>query len=581
MSNDALLDKFYKSFCGNMLFFTCHIPPFTKDSGKNKVTAFWTGFAKYGTKSFPVIPDDCNADDFVPLTKEFYRKHLNGELGVAVIPVFNTPDKKNVCYHAAIDIDVAVNFTWFVNCLQRAGLNFVPTLSKSGGLHIYFIFAEAEPADNVIKTLKRIVETFGIDRLFTNGRDRSKVEIFPKSPAVIPGEKNSNGLLLPFFDTAHKSVQTLLTAEGTLLGLAKAIPVIESRWTSLRELNAVLDGLPYSDAPYCIQMVLLNGVLAENDGRNTFLFSAAIYLKKKYKDAFKDALQEMNDCLEAPLGQGDINNIYTSVTRKGYDNYSCKKSPCADYCDKKLCALREYGIGRHRNNRFTGADCWGELSKVMAEEPYYLWEVRINPDDEFKTVRVDSVDDLQNQSVMQKRCWRDLNWAPFRVKDNDWTATVNKAMEGIEERLIEIPKETDTTEMGMLRGLFMRYLTHKQIQNGQPYMVQLGQVYRADGAYYFVTKGVMDFLRFEKFSLNKINLHEQLKTYGCYNGELKYTTAKGEEKIIKCWKKDEDAELLEMDAFYEDVYDGDADIVRNIKLAKKQDEGGSGAGVKF
>jgi hypothetical protein len=131
----------------------------------------------------------------------------------------------------------------------------------------------------------------------------------------------------------------------------------------LEEINSVLDRLPYGDAPYCVQMILLTGALAENDGRNNFLFSAAVYLKKKYEDGFKNILEEMNGCLEVPLEQRDVDSIYTSVITHGYDNYFCKKSPCADYCDKKLCSLREYGIGRQRNNCFTGADYWGELSK--------------------------------------------------------------------------------------------------------------------------------------------------------------------------------------------------------------------------
>jgi hypothetical protein len=352
-------------------------------------------------------------------------------------------------------------------------------------------------------------------------------------------------------------------------------------FTSVKELNSIIDVLPYGDAPYCVQMVLLTGALAENDGRNNFLFSAAIYLKKKYEEGFKDALQEMNDCLEAPLEQKDIDNIYTSVTTNGYDNYSCKRSPCADYCDRKICALREYGVGKQRNNRFTGADCLGELSKVMAEEPYYRWEVRINPDDEFKAVRVDSVDDLQNQSVMQKRCWRDLNWAPFRVKDNDWIATVNKAMVGIEEREIPIPEGTDTTEMGELRGLFTQYLIRRRAQNGMPCMVAVDQVYYAEGEYYFTTRSVLAFMRYEKFSLGKINLREQLIAYGCSEAELRYKNAQGIEKIIPCWKKPEDEELLETAAFYDDVHDADMEILQSVKPKKEQAEGGSDEGVKF
>jgi hypothetical protein len=112
-------------------------------------------------------------------------------------------------------------------------------------------------------------------------------------------------------------------------------------------------------------------------------------------------------------------------------------------------------------------------------------------------------------------------------------------------------------------------------------MVKLGQVYYADGAYFFETKGIMDFLRFEKFSLGKINLREWLIAYGCTDGELKYKTVKGEEKVLECWKKPDDAELQEMDAFYEDVYDGDADIVSKINLSKEEKEEDKSEDVKF
>jgi hypothetical protein len=173
---------------------------------------------------------------------------------------------------------------------------------------------------------------------------------------------------------------------------------------------------------------------------------------------------------------------------------------------------------------------------------------------------------------MQKLCWRYLNWAPFKVKDNDWVATINKAMVGIEERTTVIPKETDTSVTGELHNLFLQYLTHSQIQNGQPYMIRNKLVYHADGVYYFTTEGIMAFLRFEKFSLGKINLHAQLKAYGCTDGELRYGTPRGEERTVKCWIKNDDEELLEMSVFYEDVYDGDADVIRKAKLNKEESD---------
>jgi hypothetical protein len=569
MSESRTLKVFYSIFKGNESFFVKHQAPFTETEGKLK--ASWCGFAVYNKHNPP--PDGGETGDYIPVTLEHYREHLNGGDGLAIAPLMNTADKRNVCFYGVIDIDVYnVNFAWLVRRLYKSGFKFSAFLSKSGGLHIYFFFVDAEPGDKVIKTLKRVTEAFGLDRLFVNGKNKSKVEIFPKQAVFVPGDSAANCLFLPFYNAANKDGcrTKMLTAEGKTVGIIKALPMIEGMFTSVKEVNAVLDELPYSDAPYCIQVILLAGALEEGDGRNNFLFAAAIYLKKKYKGDFYEALSGMNDCLEAPLEKKDVDSVYKSVTEKGYDRFSCTKPPCSEYCDKTLCAKREFCQGKERGNHFTGAYCWGALSKVMAKDPYYQWEVRIKPDGEFKTVRIDSVDDLQNQATVQKRCWRDLNWAPFTVKMNDWIAIVNEAMEGIEERRIEVPQETDTTMMSALRVSFVRYLTHKQIQNGQPYMVRLGQVYHADGAYYFITKGLVDFLQTERFTLGRVNLREQLISYGCSEGEVKYKTSKGEERVVKCWKKADDPELLEMDVFYEDIYDGDADILQKNKSDKPE-----------
>jgi hypothetical protein len=578
MLDDKVFDWFCAAFKGNTGFFVKHQAPFIEKEGKLKASR--CGFAVYNKQNPP--PEGKEDGELIPVTKELYREHLNGGDGLAIAPLTNTKEKKNVCFYAAIDIDVYdVNFTRLVNKLYHAGLKFAAFLSKSGGLHIYFFFKYPEPGDKAIEALERIVAVYGLRKLFVNKDSKSKVEIFPKQKTFIPGNGVVNCLFLPFYNAANGGRQKLLTAEGKLVGIVKAPSIIKNMYTSVKEINGALDELLYGDAPYCVQMILLTGVLAENDGRNNFLFSAAIYLKKKYKEDFKEYLREMNDCLEAPLERRDIDSIYTSVTTKGYDKYSCKKSPCADYCDKKLCAAREYGVGKQRDNHFTGADCWGELTKVMAKEPYYLWQVRVNPDDEFKPVRVDSVKDLRNQTAMQECCWRHLNWAPFRVKDNDWVATVNKAMEGIADREVPVPKGTDTTEEGGLHDLFVQYLTHRQAPNGMPTMVQFGKVYHAEGVYYFTTKGIVDFLRFEKFSLGKINLHESLAEYGCAYGELPYRNIKGEEKVIECWTKPDDEELLRMNAFYEDVYAEGERIMREIEPDEARKGGGNGDDTKF
>jgi hypothetical protein len=110
--------------------------------------------------------------------------------------------------------------------------------------------------------------------------------------------------------------------------------------------------------------------------------------------------------------------------------------------------------------------------------------------------------------------------------------------------------------------------------------VRLLSVYHADGTYYFSTEGLKRFLDAERFSLRGYNLYNHLKMYGCSEGELKYVTPKGEERIIRCWKKPDDAELLEMTTFYEDIYDGDEDSIQKNPLTKEEKESSSD-GVKF
>jgi len=576
MSDDSTLTAFYRIFQGNSSFYIHHQAPFTKEG--NKMKASWCGFAKYGSKSFPDIPSSCSEGDYVPLTKEQYREHLNGGNGLSVVPLCNTPDKKNVCYFAVIDIDVyGVNFTWLVKRLYSVGFKFAAFLSKSGGLHLYFLFSKAEPAKEVIETLTKIVQLFGLNKLYVNEKNKSKVEIFPKQAVFVQGDKQANGIFLPFYNAANKNgnkcVNKMLNTEGKLVGIEKAIPLIGDMFTSLKEMEEVLKSLPYGDAPYCIQMILLTGALAENDGRNNFLFSAGIYLKKKYKENFFDRFEDMNKCLEVPLEDRDVVTIYNSVTdqTKNYDSYFCKKSPCSDYCDKGLCKQREFGLGRTRNNYSTGADCWGQLTRYDAgdgKEPYYTWEVRVEEGGEFKTIQIDSHKDLLNQVVMQQNCLRDLNWIPNRVKDDVWVATVLKGLIGIEERTIKIKKETDTTEMSLLHEAFVKFLAHKQVQNSAPYMIKVGQVYHADGVYYFTTTGLMKFLSLEKQTLGRVNLRTELMRYGCTEGEVTYKNSKGEEVKIACWEKTDDEELLGMDSFYEDVYEGYEDILQKITVNK-------------
>jgi hypothetical protein len=565
MAENSTQDAFYGIFRGNPSFYVKHQPPFVENKGK--LTAKWPGFAV-----------DRRTKEFLPVTKEVYREHLNGGNGLAIAPLTDIGDKRNVCFYAVIDIDVYdVNYKWLVRRLYDLGFKFAAFLSKSGGLHIYFFFGEPEPGDKAIEVLNKIVEVFGLDRLYTTDKGKNKVEIFPKQAAYVSENSKGSCLFLPFYNSAKKDGcrTKMISAEGTLLGIKKALSVIDGMFTSVREIGETLSGLPYSDSPFCIQMVLLTGALTENSGRNEFLFTAALYLKLKLGKDFRNELEEMNNCLEAPLEQKDVDRIYKSATEQDWQIWGrCKKSPMSEYCDRALCRKRKFGVGRDKDNYVSNVE-FGKIVRVMAEEPYYLWDARLAGSEEYKQVRIDGEADLLNQKVIQKACIRYLNQTPITTKMIIWEAKVNECLALLEE--IKVARETDTSNMAVLRRCFFRYLTHKQIQNGQPYMVALGLVYHEkgtkenkDGAYYFDAEGFIKYLAMENVKTTGINIGALLVEYGCTNGEIKYTASSGTVKTIKCLKRAEDDELLELDSFFEDVYEGDQDIIKKNRLRKRE-----------
>jgi hypothetical protein len=567
MADSSTLDRFFGLFRGNCSFYVRHLPPFKEDHN-GKLAPSKIGFVK-----------DPDTGDFAQVTREQFKAHLSGEEGLALSPLTNYGERNNVCFYAAMDIDAysGVNFAPLVRRLYDAGLKFAACLSKSGGLHVYFFFVDVEPASEAIAALGRIVAVFGLKKTYP------KLEIFPKQAVYTPGEGAASCLFLPFFNAANGSRQNMLTAEGKTLPINKALAVMQSMLTTTQDMARAMDELPYNDAPYCVQAILLSGALGENSGRNEFLFTAALYLKLKYPDGFLEELRQANERFDVPLEDGEIAAMHESVMARDYQIWGrCKKSPCSEYCDKKLCREREFGVGRGKGNMVSNVE-FGKIVRVLAEEPYYLWDARLSGTEEYVQVRIDGEADLLNQKVVQKACIRYLNQTPETVKQLVWEKKLNDCLSEIEE--VEIAKGTDTTEASAMRECFMRFLTHKRAQNNRPELVNAGQVFYRDGFFYFSSGGVTRYLAAEKFSLRGYNLREQLRSYGCVDADLEYHTPQGEERSISCWKKEEDDELLNMSVFYDDVYEGDTDIlqkerVRSDETGEREDED-DGLDVKF
>lgn len=579
MDSEKLLRDFYAVFHGSRDKFVIHQPPFKQESsGKNKASRVFYALLN---------PKDKQDKTKKPVSIEEYRMHLNGEQGCAIEPLCNVTDEngtvvaRNMCYYGVIDIDVYGEPGKFLHLIRRmyaVGWKFTAYQSKSSGLHIYFMFKKAEPAGQVIELLQKIISVYGLDMLYCDDKHKSKVEYFPMHATEVPGE-DGKCVFLPYFNAASgKAMNRMITVDGTFVGIEKALESIKQNYTTVAEMTETLSKLPYSDAPFCIQMMALTGALNANAGRNKFLFHSCVYFKKKYgKDYdYLPELLDLDNCMEAPLQYEDMQGIqstYASANGKEWA-YSCKHDPMCSYCNRKECMNRTYTAMQKNNanlNENTGADVMGPISKVLARQPYYLWEIAA-PGKEPKMVRFEDASELRNQLTVQIKCIDQLGWMPQQVKNNIWIDIVNSCMEGMSEREIEVSAESDTTELNELHMLLVKYLTHRQVMNGAAYMINAGQVYKEGEKYYFSTEGVKDYLRIERYNLGRTNLREELIRFGCIEGSVSYKTKAGKEITVRCWVKDEDKELESRFEYYDDMYEQDALRAAAIKLADKEDD---------
>jgi hypothetical protein len=495
------------------------------------------------------------------ITPEDYGRHLRGEQGIGVCPI----NGSNHCYFATVDIDSydESGFDYILSIIHDYDLPLNVFKSKSGGIHIHIFFTEAESAKDVRSALYAFCSMFSLDRRFQDKNGQSRVEVFPKQD-VLPKDGKGSCVTLPYFNYSDP-VNPMLAPDGTEVTFQAAMQVIESSMTSIKHLRDKLSSVPYSDAPPCMQAALVSGLVGKDAGRNDFLFSCAVYLKKKSPDTLGPELQKMNRMLKSPLEEREVSVIADSVA-KGEFRYKCKGAVCTSFCQKKLCASREYGVGRNKGH-FTGID-FGLLIRMNSKDPYYVWELRVNDTDPYKAVVFKDEGELSDQKQFLIHCIRYLNCAPVQVAPNDWLDTVNTALSKMQIK--EVSDDTDTTDLSLVHKAFVRYLVQKQADKAKAYMLRVGAVIKDGDDYCFSTEGINDYLNTSRVGAKGMLLRDVLLRFGCEEGVMAYKTSTGKVKNIKCWKKKADSEITLEQDLLGDVIEGD---IESITSAVKEAAG--------
>lgn len=489
-----------------------------------------------------------------PVTEELFASHLEGGKGLGLCPIFEA----NKCFYGVLDIDVyGEHVKNIISTLIKYEIPLIPFTSKSGGLHLYLRSKCKVQAKSMRNMLMKIADALSLEDLY-----KDKVEYFPKQD-MLSATNHGSMVTLPYFN-AENAYQTMLDASGSPVPFSEAMKLLNTKYTTLEAINTALLKLPYQDAPPCIQKLLIANNFPENSGRNNFLYSVSIYLKKKLGDNFGKEVHRLNMNMPSPLDNLEVDQIINSVqTSEGY--YKCHDIPLKNYCDKRECAKREFGLGKQKGH-FSNID-FGQLKKINTADPYYIWSLRVKDSDlPYVDVRFQDEATLLDQKKFQAMCIRYLHCAPVRIKDENWMDVLNLALESMTE--VEVKKETDTSDFAGVFSSFIKYLVKKHSFENVNYQIHVGMTIKKDNRYYFTHEGLLQYFTSIKLRLPDRPLRDILLYFECKEDEFNYMTPAGRKVSISCWSRAVDNNILEEEGYYDAVYEGDKKLLDELELGE-------------
>lgn len=441
------INIFENMFEGNRGAHGVHIPNKEKDSsGKARGKSF--------TKNETV-------------TERLYSDHLTGQAGLGIIPI----NKKNECSFSVIDVDeyTEEQNMGIVDLVYRHNFPLVPFRSKSGGLHLYLFLSEKVKATVAIEFMKMMISIMGLS---------DKTEVFPKQKTIGVGQVGS-WINLPYFDYEN-TVRYMYDENGKSVPFEQFISIADELKLTVDEINSKIASLPLNDAPPCLQSIYLR---RETEFRNEYLFSLARYYKTKFGDDFEYKVIEANKELKNPIDLDRLQRTILASHKKKDYSYKCAQEPIASICKKELCKQRQYGIGGDEISNLS----FEELIQYATDPPYYEWIVN------GASLKFFSETEIIQQQKFRELCFRKLHTLPIRLKEVNWTAIINKALENIEIK--NINEDEDISPGAMFREYLHEFLEKRAMAKNRE-QILIDRVYKDEEtkSYIFKSKNLVSFL---------------------------------------------------------------------------------------
>lgn len=369
-----------------------------------------------------------------PLTLEAYQAHLDGQVGLSVIPLMD--DNQSVAF-GCIDVDdYTLNHLELAEKIALKGLPLLLTKSKSGGGHVWLFLKEPLPAADVQKYLKHVVLSLNIN----------KAELFPKQIKRV-GETVGNGVTLPFFNKTQRTGvflqedrnKNLQQTKGdieefvTLASAAKkhnTPSVFKSLYAAVNPVN-ITKTLPkeWRSAPPCIQRIIANKEVKQGN-RNNFMFNCGVFLAKKHPDekTIFSNLVALGVQLDLGMDPKELESIAKQTVKKEF-NYKCREHPLTAFCDKEKCVKSSYGL-----YHATGQVLLTNFTKVLSEPPVFFCVVSYDKKGKQFSKKVSlTASQLYNQTKLAEQLLQEASvvWPPqtrnmYLSLLKDWTDDIKE-----------------------------------------------------------------------------------------------------------------------------------------------------------
>jgi hypothetical protein len=434
-------------------------------------------------------------------TQAVFQRHCLGTHSMGLSPMNGTDGKVK---WGAIDIDDYPNhkLSTIVRAIYDFNMPLLPFYSKSKKLHLFMFLTDTVDASRMRILLQRYANVFDC---------KPRTELFPKQTETsLTSKRQSSWINLPYFG----NTRCLLDRSMNELDITDAIERIYDKKMSFSQHEALIDELPYADAPPCIQKgAILRDFDSTSHCRNNFLFSASVYWRlKDENDDIEQRIIDLNNSFDEPIEESRLKSTVLSGIKKKTYFYLCNDMPG---CDKALCRKTPYGI----ESKFsTGLD-YGQIEQWLEDPPYYTWTVNGQRMTFFSEV------DIINQHKFREQAYRYLHIMPRRVKDEIWSKIVNRASSDHIVHEVEVIEGGFSTGSQFLSHTIAFFTSRRLADNFS--QLALGRTYKDEGrnVYIFSSSAFVAFLRNVKDfrAYTPIEMQSKLKELGAKQ-EGKYWT---------------------------------------------------------